>query len=497
MTKTISAAALILLTAPALSAQGEFWGELKAGHFGVGFRAVYQADPARSYDPDYPTPGRTAAKKARPIFAAIWYPAPSGEGKSMLHRDYLRAVTLDSGAPDLAQRLRIHTRDQASLYMLGKEYEDLTTEDRARWDGLLSTPVYAVLNAPAAEGKFPVILYHPGLGGTYEDNAVLCEFLASHGYIVISSAYQSADSSSLNIDGDLETSLADLAVLLRFAATLPFADPERVAAIGHSYGAQAVIAWRALPNSTLDAVVFLDSNVLYVGLDAPQFPAIKAAVARNPKSAVPVIFFADRERHPHFETFTPYLKFAPHYEVDTPTLEHNAFVSQGAVVKDEPARRAYEAVCAVILQFLNAQVKADPAPIASDLLHVRTVPGAPPPPTGAQIARVFRAEGPTNQQALTAFLRNADFDALIAAAAILFDGDEKKQAVDLLKQSTRIHPKSAAIQESLGEALQQTGDPDAAQAAFDTALALLPGDDTLSADQKETLQHSIEQSRKK
>jgi dienelactone hydrolase len=504
MTKTTILAFILLLSAPGLRAQGEFWGELKAGRYGVGFRAVYQSDPARAYDPDYPTAGQPSIKKPRPIFAAIWYPAPPDQGKAMIQRDYLRAITLDSGAPEFAQRLRIFTRDQACQYMIGKEFDALTDDERARWEGLLSTPVFATLNAPAAEGKFPIVLYHPGLGGTYEDNAVAAEYLASYGYVVVSSAYQSADSSTLNIDGDLETSFADLGVLLRFAATLPFADPDRIAAIGHSYGAQAVMSWRAIPNSPLDAVVFLDSAVLYEGLDAPQFPRVKAAVERNPKAAVPVIFFADRDRHPHFETFDPYLKFAPHYEATTPSLEHNAFIAQGAIGKDDSARRSYEAICFAMLKFLDAYVKIDAealqwlhAPPATVPLRIRYRPGAPPPPTGAQIARLCRAEAPANQQTLSALMKLAEPDALISAASILFDADDKKQAVDLLKSAARLHPRSAAIQVTLAEALQQTGDANGALAAYEKALALIPGDDTLGDAEKAQLRQAIEEAKKK
>ena len=267
-------------------AQGEFWGELKTGRYGVGFRALYQTDAARWYDPDYPSAGKPLVKKPRPILIALWYPANRDQGKMMLQRDYYRALTLDEAAPDFAQRLRKFTRDQDCEFMLGKDFDALTDDERGRWDGLLATPVFAVLDAPAAEGRFPVVIYHPGLGGTFEDNAVACEYLASHGYVVLSSAYQAADSSALEIDGDLETSFADLSLLLRYAATLPFADASKVAAMGHSYGAQAALAWRAQPNSPLDAVVFLDTNVDYAGLDAPQFAKTKAALERNLKSPV-------------------------------------------------------------------------------------------------------------------------------------------------------------------------------------------------------------------
>ena len=483
-----------LLAVP-LCAQGEFWGELKAGPFGVGFRATYQADTARSYDADYPSPGKPQVKKSRPILAAVWYPAPPGQGKAMVHRDYFRVLTLDSGAPEFAPRLRKFTHDQAALYMLGKEFDDLSADERGRYDGLLATPVFAVLNAPAAEGRFPVVIYHPGLGGTYEDNAVACEFLASHGYVVVSSAYQPADSSGLSINGDLETSFADLAFLLRYAVTLPFVDADKVAAIGHSYGAQAVLGWRAQPGSPLDAVVFLDSALEYAGFDAPQFTRLKAAVVRNPRSSTPIVLFADRSRHPKFETFEPYLKFAPRYEAGTPALEHNSFVSQGAVVKDDEVRRRYEAVCDLALKFLDAYVRGDAEALkALHAANLRYRAPAPAPPTGAQLARLYRTETPANAQSL---MKASDSEAVIGAASILFDGDEKKQAVDLLKSAARLLPRSAAVAEALADALQQTGDLPAARTTYEKALSLLPGDDTLTEIEKGQLRQSIEAALKK
>ena len=272
-----------------LCAQGEFWGELKAGPYGVGFRATYEADTARLYDADYPSPGKPQAKKPRPILIALWYPAPPDQGKAMVHRDYFRVLTLDSGAPEFAPRLRKFTHDQAALYMLGKDPDDLSADERGRFDGLLATPVFAVLNAPAAEGRFPVVIYHSGLGGTYEDNAVACEFLASHGYVVVSSAYQPADSSELSINGDLETSFADLGFLVRYAATLPFVDADKVRRDGPQLrrpgrAGLACAARVAARRGRLSG--FAPS---YTGFDAPQFTRLKAAVEGNPKSSTPIL----------------------------------------------------------------------------------------------------------------------------------------------------------------------------------------------------------------
>jgi tetratricopeptide (TPR) repeat protein len=496
------ALAVALASAAAGWGQSQFWGELKAGKYAVGFRSLYQMDQARSYDADYPAPGTAAVKKPRPIFLAIWYPAIAQHDApmdtSMAYRDYFRAVSVDSPAPEFSQRLRKFTRDMDCQYMLGKEFEKLSAEERAAWEGLLATPVFAALNAAPAAGKFPVVIYHPGLGGTFDDNAVACEYLASHGYVVVSSAYQAADSSSLNINGDLATSFDDLNFLLRYAATLPFADISKVAAMGHSYGAQAVLGWRARPNSALDAVVFLDSTVAYRPLD--EFATFRAALEQNRNSTTPVVMFADSRRQPHFEVFDPYLAFAPRYELAVDGMDHNDFVSQGASGKNDAIHRNYEAICTAILGFLDAYLKGEAQALASlqhpgesGILHLRYKAARPLPPTGAQIARLYAREGPSNMEALSALLKNAEPDLLADAADLLFDAGRKREGLGLLTWAVPILPKSALLRAALGEALADMGDKAGARRAYEQALVLLPGDTTLDTDQKARVSKAIEE----
>src|ERR1035441_2362661 len=76
--------------------QAQLWGELKAGKYAVGSRALYQMDGARSYDADYPVTGSTPVKKARPIFLAIWYPAAAPHNTSMLYRSEEHTSELQS-----------------------------------------------------------------------------------------------------------------------------------------------------------------------------------------------------------------------------------------------------------------------------------------------------------------------------------------------------------------------------------------------------------------
>jgi tetratricopeptide (TPR) repeat protein len=343
-----------------------------------------------------------------------------------------------------------------------------------------------------------VVIYHPGLGGTFDDDAVAYEYLASHGYVVLSSAYQSADSSSLNIDGDLATSLDDLQFLLRYAATLPFADISKVAAMGHSYGAQAVLSWRARPNSAVDVAVFLDSTVEYQPLD--NAPAFKTALERNRNSTVPVIMFADARRQPHFEVFDPYLKFAARYETLVDGMAHDDFVSQGAVGKSDAIRRNYEAICAVILTFLDAYLKGDMQarvslqnPGERGLLQLRYKAPNPVPPSSAQVARMYASEGPADLQALASLLKTADPDLLTDAADLLFEEGRTREGLGLLTWGVPILPKSALLRAALGEALATMGDKAGARAAFEQALELLPADPTLDAAQKAETRKAVEE----
>jgi hypothetical protein len=295
-----------------------------------------------------------------------------------------------------------------------------------------------------------------------------------------------------------------MSFLLRYAASLPFADASKIAAMGHGYGAQAVLAWRALPNSPLDAVVILDSTLAYAAFDSLRFTRVKEAVGRNTKSAVPVLLFADRERHPRFETFDPYLKFAARYDVAAPALPASAFVSQGHIGKEDETRHTWETVCEVTLKFLDGHLRGNAdalqglrASNAAAPLHIHYRAGAPPPPTGAQIIRLYRAEDAAKPQALTALLKIAEPDAIVNAASILFDGDEKKQAIELLQHAAKLHTHSALLQHALGDALQRSGDSAGAGAAYDKTLDLLGADESLTDGEKADLRLFIEGARKK
>ncbi|MBM7773266.1 putative dienelactone hydrolase [Actinokineospora baliensis] len=151
------------------------------------------------------------------------------------------------------------------------------------FDGVPRARTHAIVDAPAADGRYPVVLFSPGSSGVRTQNTAWAEELASHGYVVAaldhpydSAAVVLADGRTITTatastgDRDQDDRLADDWTAIR-AADLSFAltrlegldpleghlDTSRVAATGHSMGGAAALQ-AARKDPRIDAVIDLD-----------------------------------------------------------------------------------------------------------------------------------------------------------------------------------------------------------------------------------------------
>src|SRR5262245_14391664 len=218
-----------LVSGPASAQEPLLWGNLKPGLHAVGYRSFFQLDHTRQYDPELVTdPAKPPAHKPRPILVCVWYPAKKTDAKPMEYRQYLDVPAGDAVIAAFVKRLSRDVVNAVSEGTVGKEPANRTAAETAAFGRLLATKTTAVKDAPAAEGRFPVVIHHPGLGGVPDDSSVLCELLASHGYVVLCSAYPNPDAQGVLIGSDLHTSFRDLEFLSRAARELPFADADRL-----------------------------------------------------------------------------------------------------------------------------------------------------------------------------------------------------------------------------------------------------------------------------
>jgi hypothetical protein len=347
------------------------WGKLAPGPHAVGFRSLWELDYGRTYNTRFDDDTSYSPGKApRPILINTWYPAQgAGDLRPIRHRDYLAIGTADPRLARLAHKLAEYEEAVICRYVTGRPAAELTDRERGLLDQYLDTPTACFRGAPPADGIFPLLLYHGGGGSSFEDNAVLCEFLASHGYVVMTSAFQRADGGSFGID-PLTTSERDLGLLIAHARRLAHVDWEHIGAAGHSAGAQAQLLLRCRDGSPIDAVVSLDSTVDYFSLNTRGWEHMKEVVKNARNMGVPLLLVANA--HAFFQ-LADQLGHAERYYLTLSRQDHDDFIAQGIarrilaceVNPDDAGRRTvldaaragYEAVCEAVLAFFDAHLK--------------------------------------------------------------------------------------------------------------------------------------------
>jgi len=253
-------------------------GEIEGQH-SIGFKSLWLADRSRSFAND------EYSQDARPMVAFVWYPAASGTPETLPDRDdsamtfgeYLEHLSPPTDQQELrnfAQASRDYTISSFRLDSIDPLVgEDLDAADSLQHQAR-SASFLATDHAAPLPGSYPLIIYHPGLGGNILENVGLCEYLASRGYIVISSTFfYQASWQDRFYCGEISTSLQDIRFLLnQVAQRIPFADTNRVGLAGHSFGAQLALIYACQPDNTIDAVVALDSTIDYQSVEKIQSP---------------------------------------------------------------------------------------------------------------------------------------------------------------------------------------------------------------------------------
>jgi len=227
------------------------------GPFDVGLRVVQQYDNSRSF-----------GDGSRPLQTLIWYPTARGAtGARMNYGDYMDLKSTDPAMGEVRQQVGI-----SGWFEAGR--------DVARGDSM-----WAKRDAATASGRFPVVIYAPSFNSTSWENADLCEYLASHGYLVIASPGMGVQRESTHDLAGVEAQARDISFLVGYAGTLPSADPTHVAVVGFSWGGLANVV-AAARDTRIDALVALDGSVRY-------WPGIitQATDVRTENFTIPLMFF--------------------------------------------------------------------------------------------------------------------------------------------------------------------------------------------------------------
>ncbi|WNG45836.1 dienelactone hydrolase [Archangium minus] len=489
---------LLLMMASATSAAADFTFSNQQGPHGVGLTVSQRYDYSRVYKlrVDPITGAATQGERARPMQVLSWYPTRR-QGKPVTYRQYMETIATEVNFTADAQAVR-----SATDIWLASQGADPS-------HGALAKPMWAVRDAPALPGKYPVVIYAPSFSASAAENVDLCEYLASQGYVVLSSASLGARTRWMTVDLEgLETQAADIAFLIATAQAMPQADMNRIAVVGFSWGGLANVL-AAARDDRIGALVSLDGSLrgfpefVNGGKDAAKYvtPARLAVpllyVARRPDTLESInqrqidtsfnlmnqmkysdvyIVTMHPMTHPDFSSI--HLRFAPErafeeYSRDEAALAHSwtaRYVHQflDAYLKNDTAART----------FMNNSAAANKVPRHMLTLDVRR--GDDTPPTLETFVRTLGKEG---------FARAIPtYDALHAKSATfrledsqinswgyqLLRGGRGKDAVEIFKLGVHVYPDNANLFDSLAEAQEKTGDRDQAIRNYRRSLELNP-----------------------
>lgn len=499
----------ILCSCAALAAEkSNFTFDAPYGPHAVGFRVVLQYDYSRSYMRVDAEGNLVTGERARPIQTLIWYPAQvEKNAKPMLYGGYLDLFATE-------ENFKVPEQDWPAkvLAALKADYS-LKNYDREK---IQVTKAYR--DARPQTGHFPVLIYAPSLSAAAFENSDLCEYLASNGYVVVSSPDMGAHSRGMTQDLEgIEAQVGDIESLIGYLQKIPEADTSHIAVVGFSWGGLSNV-FAAMRDDRISALVGLDGAIRYRPELIKQAEDVKLLDPK--KFTTPFLYLSSKpytmEELNQMKWGTSYsfineLRYNDFYFVQSPFMIHPDFESyfirfrEDQYFTDNTAAETCESytwMAQYMLQFLNGYLKRD----ATGLQFLKNDPGKNGVPR-----HLFTVDA---REALHPAPNVHDFSQELAAHGFdkatetyeqakkndpNFTLDESEvnhwgyallainpsKAVAVFKLNVAMYPQSANAYDSLGEAQEATGDKQGATASYRKSLQLTSDNDHAKARLKE------------
>jgi dienelactone hydrolase len=467
--------------------------DLNNGNYRVGFKHYLTSDSTRTYRRifDYKNQGIP-----RPVPISIWYPSNEKPNniEPMTVLNYMEILKEE------------------------EEWEYLPNEQILNWFDYPNTPANqnhlneqtgAYPKIEPANGKFPVVVYAPSHQASSIENFALCEYLASHGYLVISTPSRGTETRFFEggTEKNMETQARDIEFMMKELAKLPYADFDQIATMGFSFGGLSNVLSQ-MRNENIKAIVSLDGSIKY------QYATLKKSAFFNiEKVDVPFIHMAQKDipeqvlKEDKIDSTLNYkfefydnLLYSKAYSLKFHKLTHSYFSTLGVLFQQRDLRqdksdleimKSYKLVSEYALNFLNAFVKND----ANALNFMENEPSANGIQNGLITRQTKQSENKTfsfrdfNELASKQNYENLDelFESTlkkypsmelpegnlnILGLQLIFDPKTSEQGINILLLATGIYPDSANLFDSLAEAYLYVGNKEKAIENFDKSLEL-------------------------
>jgi dienelactone hydrolase len=373
----------------------------------------------------------------------------------------------------------------------------------------------AVMNADYAEGTFPLLIYHSAFNRGIAENAVMYEYLASHGFVVATT--QSFGLTAIRGEPDpagLETLVGDMEFVIAALHDLDVIDHDKLGVFGYRNGADAALLLQ-MRSYNVDAVVEIEP--------AQRDSALAELTTGNPyyntaRMTVPLLELYSIAEDGQEEASIGPFKYGPRmslgfrdtrgFDFTTYGLFPAMFLLPDSTGTAPPSSgETYEAACTYVLNFFDAHLNGTEASLG----FLASAPSANGlDPDRVVMSSIDALERPPSQDEFMAILADGNVDTaavifqkfraaepdliLFREAAMNMTGYGYLQrgmageAIELFKMNAYTYPQSANCWDSLAEAYIAAGDNDHALECIEMVLEVLPADTDISDDLRQALE---------
>ena len=332
--------------------------DLSFGKHDIGFESILLYDSSRVFKVD------TSGIKMRPVKIDVWFPS-NGVGKQMTYEYYfdLYRMRTDFDAP--IDSIKVESLELASV--IGRYFNStsafriLNMKSPAKWE------------AERIEGDFPLIIYYPEPNGMGLFNAIMLEYLASHGFIIasISSVGEYPGDMQRNLDG-LVAQVEDGFFALKYLLlNYEGVDTEKIVGIGASWGGLALVV-SAILNQNLDIMISLDGSDQWVfgnsHIDDRYFEQIRHSYFFTPeKIEIPYLYLNSNVELDRFQVDSVYRTYVHTRSNNINYLKYNKLNHDGfncfptltnlIQKQDDDFNKYYIILCETVLNFIQENLK--------------------------------------------------------------------------------------------------------------------------------------------
>ncbi|MGX1928310.1 acyl-CoA thioester hydrolase/BAAT C-terminal domain-containing protein [Flagellimonas sp. 2504JD4-2] len=490
---------------------------LDYGEHPVGFRTLFVSDLSRENVPYADWSGKLYPTKeespGRNLPLHIWYPAEENSQEPLSYEHFARLNVV--GTKKQFQEQDDSFFKQIFSYQV-RELGGDKSFGPAQMDTLLALKTRSSLHPKALQKQFPLVIFPNGSSPAFQ--SILCELLASHGYVVagVSLKGQFSHPIDASVRG-LEVAVDDLEFALQELLKLPNVDKNQIALLGNAIESSFCAAL-ASRNEKIKALVSLEGGFLS---QFEQNILSETSFYQPQHMAIPIM--AIYAPHPSISPHYIYdLGYSEQYFAHFPGMTEFHVLNFGVFEEIVPniigepkgdTKKGFQVTSDLVLAFLDAKTKYQgdqldeyysggiPQQFEKTVDTLFRLDGLHPPPNMAILKNLFIAKGISaidsvyqshvsegNPQPFSNTFYN-DFKNWLAWKK---DPDYKNR-MRLYEMAVESHPESTLNHYRLGYYLEKNNFIEKSQSHYRKAQKLLEQDDSLSPSLKKDLKEALDE----